>query len=102
MPTCLMPKSSWALTLKLKSSVSSTTFWRGRSSHASDGASSSRPVIASTNGSLPARPNLSCQRNSILREPSIVAGGLVDGRAGRLERLAVDLRRLRARGWRWR
>ena len=47
------------------------------------GASSSRPVIARVNGSLPARPNLSCQRNSILREPSTVVAGLVDRGARR-------------------
>ena len=43
---------------------------------ASDGASSSRAVTASVNGSLPSRPSLSCQRNSIFREPSIKAAGL--------------------------
>ena len=94
MPICLIPKSSWALTLKLKSSVSSTTFWRGRSSQAIDGASSSRPVIESTNGSLPARPNRSCQRNSSLREPSTLAGGLVTVAPPGSTRLAVDLCRL--------
>ena len=35
------------------------------------------------NGSLPASPNASSQRNSILREPSTAIGGLGDGRARR-------------------
>ena len=68
MPTCLTPKSSCAWILKLSCSESSTTFCRGRSSHASDGASSSWPLTASVNGSLPARPNSSCQWNSSLRD----------------------------------
>ncbi len=56
-------------------------------SQANEGASSSRPVIDRTNGSLPARPNLSCQRNSILREPSIRRRRAGDRRPLRLPRL---------------
>ena len=100
MPTRRTPKSSWAWILKVSSSESSTTFCRGRSSQARLGASSSRPAIARVNGSLPSRPKVSFQRNSILREPLTVASGLVtvapDGRCG----LPVNLGRRAVRGWR--
>ena len=47
----------------------------------SDGGSSSRAVIDTVNGSLPARPNSSCQPNLILREPSIVTAAVATAAA---------------------
>ena len=93
MPTRRTPKSSWAWTLKLSSSESSTTFWRGRSSQARLGASSSRPAIDRLNGSFPSRPKVSFQRNSILRVPCTVVSGLLIVAPEGVRGLAVDLGR---------
>ena len=52
-PTRLTPKSSWARTWNASCSESSTTFWRGRPSQESVGASSSRPLTSAGTAPCP-------------------------------------------------